>query len=203
MQRVRPAGRAHPQGTGSHPQPASISIAAEGWLGLILSPSMSYQQAIARIEDILGGPVQKPVPTQPPVDQTEQSFSAQLQKAQAAQVSPQGFVPAAAYTLPEPVQNGQLNKQLFEPRRQAAQAIANRFGLQVTSSYRTPEHNAEVGGVPNSLHTRGLGFDLTGSQAQMNKAKAWAESHPEIFQEVLVHDVGSGLHLHLGFKASK
>ena len=27
-------------------------------------------------------------------------------------------------------------------------------GERVTSTYRTPEHNREVGGVPNSFHTR-------------------------------------------------
>lgn len=163
---------------------------------------MGYQQAIARIEDILGGAAQKVAPPQSPAQAPGADFSAQLQKAQVAQSTPASGIPEAAYKLPEPVQNGRLDRQLFEPRMQAAQVIANRFGLKVTSDYRSPEHNAQVGGVPNSLHTRGLGFDLTGTPAQMNKAKAWAESHPEIFQEVLVHDVGSGLHLHLGFKAA-
>ena len=27
-------------------------------------------------------------------------------------------------------------------------------GERVTSTYRTPEHNREIGGVPNSFHTR-------------------------------------------------
>ena len=37
-----------------------------------------------------------------------------------------------------------------------------RFGhaLVVNSGYRSPEHNKEVGGVPNSYHTKGLAADI-------------------------------------------
>ena len=31
---------------------------------------------------------------------------------------------------------------------------------QVTSTYRSPEHNREVGGVPNSYHVRGRAIDI-------------------------------------------
>ena len=31
----------------------------------------------------------------------------------------------------------------------------------ITSGYRTPAHNAAVGGVPNSAHTRGLAADIS------------------------------------------
>ena len=31
--------------------------------------------------------------------------------------------------------------------------------IRVTSGYRTPEHNAAIGGVPNSAHTRALAAD--------------------------------------------
>ena len=37
--------------------------------------------------------------------------------------------------------NGKFNPQIIP-------------GAQVTSTYRTPQRNAEVGGVPNSYHTR-------------------------------------------------
>lgn len=33
-------------------------------------------------------------------------------------------------------------------------------GYTVTSWWRTPAHNAEVGGVPNSLHMLGLAYDV-------------------------------------------
>lgn len=34
------------------------------------------------------------------------------------------------------------------------------FPLQITSGYRDPAHNAEIGGVPDSAHTKGLAVDL-------------------------------------------
>jgi hypothetical protein len=43
------------------------------------------------------------------------------------------------------------------------QAIRNTvgFALPVSSGYRTPEHNASIGGVKNSSHTLGLGVDFS------------------------------------------
>ncbi|MCG8329797.1 MAG: D-Ala-D-Ala carboxypeptidase family metallohydrolase [Chitinophagales bacterium] len=34
------------------------------------------------------------------------------------------------------------------------------YPLQVNSGYRTPEHNARVGGVPDSAHLKGLAADI-------------------------------------------
>lgn len=34
------------------------------------------------------------------------------------------------------------------------------FPVVLTSPARTPEHNAEVGGVPNSSHEKGIGVDI-------------------------------------------
>lgn len=86
---------------------------------------------------------------------------------------------------------------------QMANMIARKFGLSVGSNYRSPEHNAAVGGVPNSLHTHGSpsnpgAFDLNGPVSNMNAALAWVKSNMNL-PEAMVHDVGSGLHLHLGF----
>lgn len=41
-------------------------------------------------------------------------------------------------------------------------AIRSRYGkpIVVNSGYRSPEHNAEVGGVKNSYHTLGLAADI-------------------------------------------
>lgn len=177
---------------------------------------MSLQEALTRVSQIqqmASGPAATtPTPTAqtaattataPATNNTQgsqqastSSFASALGKADA-----QG-IPAAAYRAAQPVQNGQLVQSLFQPRQQAADIIAKRFGLSISSSYRTPQHNAEVGGVPNSYHTKGLAFDFTGSNQAMNAAKAWASRHPEMFKEVLVHDVGSGLHLHLAFRSA-
>lgn len=84
-----------------------------------------------------------------------------------------------------------------------AQTIANKFGLSMSSGYRSPQHNAAVGGVPNSLHTHGSpgnpgAIDLVGPVGAMNAALIWARQNLNL-AESMVHDVGSGLHLHLGF----
>jgi hypothetical protein len=83
--------------------------------------------------------------------------------------------------------------------------VANRFGLTVGSTYRDPSHNAAVGGVPGSLHTHGSfsnpgATDLNGPVGSLYRASVYARNkyHPV---EDLVHDAGSGLHLHLGWFA--
>lgn len=86
-----------------------------------------------------------------------------------------------------------------------ANRVASKFGLHITSGYRTPEHNAAVGGVPNSDHTHGSpgnpgAIDLVGPVPAMYRALAWALKNIPL-RQALVHDVGSGLHLHLGFFA--
>ncbi len=69
---------------------------------------------------------------------------------------------------------------------------------QITSGYRTAEHNASVGGVPNSAHTLGNAVDIylgdSVDEAQANKALSYFKQY---FGEVLFHDAGSGRHLHL------
>lgn len=86
-----------------------------------------------------------------------------------------------------------------------ANRVAEAAGLTVGSGYRDPSHNAAVGGVPNSLHTHGSptnpgAWDLNGPAPNLYRGQRWAAEHiGEYLRENLVHDVGSGLHLHLGF----
>ncbi len=79
--------------------------------------------------------------------------------------------------------------------------LSSKFGLSMSSGYRDPAHNAAVGGVPNSLHTHGSSgnpgaIDFTPPSSE---ALTFATSHIAGLEEALIHDVGSGLHLHLGF----
>jgi hypothetical protein len=73
-------------------------------------------------------------------------------------------------------------------------------GAVLTSAYRAPAVNAAVGGVSGSRHQAGRAVDLAGQPASLvllaDKARARG-----LFSEVLVHDGGSGSHLHLGWGA--
>jgi hypothetical protein len=84
-----------------------------------------------------------------------------------------------------------------------AQKVASMFGLRISSTWRDPAHNRAVGGVEGSLHTHGSmsnpgAVDEVGPVGQMMAALAWVQSHLSL-KEAMVHDVGSGLHLHMGF----
>lgn len=68
--------------------------------------------------------------------------------------------------------------------------------LRFTSGYRDPAHNARVGGVRNSGHTRGEKVDLVGTPQQMRDAAAWAVANGG---KPLIHNSGSGLHLDISW----
>lgn len=69
--------------------------------------------------------------------------------------------------------------------------------LRFSSGYRDPNHNKAVGGVPNSNHLTGRAGDWSGSSRDMYAAAGWARSNGA--REVLVHNAGSGLHLHVAW----
>lgn len=71
---------------------------------------------------------------------------------------------------------------------------------QFTSGYRSPEHNAEVNGAPNSYHLTGNAIDIDLGTEDVDKEKL-ESYYGQFFNEVLFHDAGSGNHLHLaGYK---
>src|ERR1017187_8500867 len=49
------------------------------------------------------------------------------------------------------------------------------FPIVLTCGYRTPEKNAEIGGVPDSAHCKGMAADVAAPQDPFMRAKmAWA-----------------------------
>ena len=91
----------------------------------------------------------------------------------------------------------------FAQRERAAQAIAVHFGAPVTSGLR---ETVPPGGSTTSLHLKAngaLAFDFGGPDPDKEIAVCqWAAQHPDLFQEVMHHDVGSGLHAHIVFEAN-
>lgn len=97
----------------------------------------------------------------------------------------------------------QFDPDRFAARARAAQAIAVHFGAPLTSGLR---ETVPPGGSATSLHLKssgGLAFDFGGPDADKERRVCeWAARHPEIFQEVMHHDVGGGLHAHVAFEAN-
>ena len=95
-----------------------------------------------------------------------------------------------------------FNPKRFAQRARAAQAIAVHFGAPVTSGLR---ETVPPGGSTTSLHLKSngaLAFDYGGPDADKERAVCeWAARHPQLFQEVMHHDVGGGLHAHVAFEA--
>jgi hypothetical protein len=83
------------------------------------------------------------------------------------------------------------NAQRYRELLNVAGKIARQYGLRITSGYR-PQSG-------ESLHASGLAFDMVGRENDMRRAATWASKNPGIFQEIFIHNEGSGLHLHLGF----
>lgn len=69
---------------------------------------------------------------------------------------------------------------------------------EYTSGYRDPEYNASVNGAPNSYHTGGDAVDVYLGNLSEDEQETVKENFAPYFKEVLYHDAGSGIHLHLG-----
>lgn len=95
-----------------------------------------------------------------------------------------------------------FNPDRFQARSRAAQAIAVHFGAPVSDGLR----ETAQGGSSTSLHLKssgGLAFDFGGPDADKERRICeWAARHPELFQEVMHHDVGFGLHAHVAFESN-
>lgn len=75
--------------------------------------------------------------------------------------------------------------------------IQSTFGLTPTSGLRSSEENSAVNGVPNSGHLTGRSMDYVGNQDQMEAGRQWALANGAT--EALIHDAGSGVHLHISY----
>jgi hypothetical protein len=100
---------------------------------------------------------------------------------------------ADAKLAPPPEHDG------FAPLKDNAKAGAQRLmgqfpGLRFTSGYRDEKRNAAAGGVKNSKHLTGEATDFVGSEEEMQAAAAAAKAQGA---KVLIHDSGSGRHLHI------
>lgn len=72
-----------------------------------------------------------------------------------------------------------------------AYELAKRFGLTVTSTFRSPSQNAAVGGSANSYHMQwGRAADLSGSASAMMALARWASQHLDQFTEVYYDPLG-------------
>lgn len=81
-----------------------------------------------------------------------------------------------------------------------ANQVAGLFGLKLTGAGRTDDRNRQVGGAANSRHLFRNGArarDFVGTPAQMKRAADWARANGA--DEVLIHNAGSGTHLHIGW----
>lgn len=70
--------------------------------------------------------------------------------------------------------------------------MADQFGAQITSLYRSPEHNSAVGGVPNSQHMKGTAGDFV--VPPQAKPQFIAEAKARGYEAI---DEGDHVHLEL------
>lgn len=82
----------------------------------------------------------------------------------------------------------------------AALDKAEELDMWVTSAYRTPEHDREVGGSGHGYHTLGQALDLDGGHAANTAFAEWAEDSG-LFRTVLWQEPGHYDHVHVSWTA--
>jgi Putative peptidoglycan binding domain/Peptidase M15 len=83
------------------------------------------------------------------------------------------------------------------------------YGLRLTSAYRSPSHDKQVGGSGSGPHTRGTSYDFAGPYSAMEKYANWAHGSG-LFSQVIFKDKdyatgrripGHQDHVHVGWSA--
>lgn len=103
-----------------------------------------------------------------------------------------------------PVSSGDLDslKPEFKAVLPSIGGILSQLGYgdvaEFTSGYRDPERNAAAGGAENSYHLHRDAVDVYLGDLSKDEQEAVVDNFSPYFSEVLYHDAGSGLHLHLG-----
>lgn len=91
--------------------------------------------------------------------------------------------------------------ELNAPVLRSAESLAKQFGVKINSGYRSPEHNASVGGAKDSDHLSGNAVDFTGSTAAMRALYNYALRSGYAYVEPWSQAGGS--HVHISFARNK
>lgn len=111
--------------------------------------------------------------------------------------NPVGIAHDAMLTLGKPTRYDMSN--VSEPAQAAFFDLANTWGepLDVTSAFRSPEHNAAVGGAKHSQHTHGNAFDVSVAGMPLERRNELiARARESGFQGIGVYD--NALHFDVG-----
>jgi hypothetical protein len=154
-------------------------------LSTISNASRNKGGQILDLKSFLGMPERD---TGMPIEQVEAEL--------AAQPIAEGTPPPTDGPLgPEPDHPGFAG--LTDESKVWSRQVLGRFpGLRFSSGHRTEEQNRRANGVPNSKHLTGKATDFSGSEKEMQAAAEWAKSQGA---KVLIHDAGSGRHLHISW----
>lgn len=199
-----------PAGGGSNPSPATSQLAAAAAPQQQRDYFAPVRQALAQLPGV-GGSLDRSGFYQVLGNALRQQQAAQQPRAATVPGQPLPYrqgQPVAAQTMP--ASNGlalaavpltdatRQGIQLDQRIAPAAEQVANQFGVRINSGYRSPQHNAAVGGVPNSDHLTGDAVDYTGSPAAMRKLYQWAlQQH---FPYVEPWGQAGGNHVHISFR---